>query len=120
MAVSEWATSEYKDESGSSAEENGQPAFALDGLRRGEGSMSNIQRSMSNADKAVNHDRSDDLYHVMKSFAFGAFLLIAAITAQAQPGSHEPLGIAMENYDHPHPLKFFPLKIKGHKRSGLV
>jgi hypothetical protein len=56
----------------------------------------------------------------MKSFAFGAFLLIAAITAQAQPGSHEPLGIAMENYDHPHPLKFFPLKIKGHKRSGLV
>ncbi len=30
------------------------------------------------------------------------------------PDNVEPLGIAMENYEYPHPVKFMPLEIEGH------
>ncbi len=31
----------------------------------------------------------------------------------AQTNTLEPLGIALEGYDYPYPVKFFPLKIEG-------
>lgn len=43
-------------------------------------------------------------------------LLLAACLvslAAAQPPAREPLGVALEGYSYPYPVKFFPLKIDG-------
>src|SRR5437764_11733935 len=40
-------------------------------------------------------------------------LLFAVHTQAEPPASPEPLGIALEDYDYPHPVKFFPLHIEG-------
>jgi pimeloyl-ACP methyl ester carboxylesterase len=37
---------------------------------------------------------------------------VAATSMQAQTSSREPLGIAMEGYPYPYPVKFLPLKIE--------
>jgi pimeloyl-ACP methyl ester carboxylesterase len=37
----------------------------------------------------------------------------AAMSTHAQTASSEPLGIAMEGYPYPYPVKFLPLKIEG-------
>jgi pimeloyl-ACP methyl ester carboxylesterase len=46
----------------------------------------------------------------------GAMLWLIAVPVVAVepvPASREPLGIAMEGYDYPHPVKYFDLKIEG-------
>jgi pimeloyl-ACP methyl ester carboxylesterase len=46
----------------------------------------------------------------------GAILWViasCAVAAEPTPASREPLGIAMEGYDYPYPVKYFDLKIEG-------
>lgn len=50
---------------------------------------------------------------ILKTSLIAILLGTAVLAAQPQPGPREPLGIAMENYDYPYPVKFFPLKIEG-------
>jgi pimeloyl-ACP methyl ester carboxylesterase len=46
-------------------------------------------------------------------FMVFAGCVATAALAQTPSASREPLGIALEDYDYPYPVKFFPLKIEG-------
>ena len=58
--------------------------------------------------EAVNH-RPDRIHGLMIGVGFAFFLCAVIHTG----GAAEPLGIAMENYAYPHPVKLFPLTIDG-------
>lgn len=49
----------------------------------------------------------------LRSLLMSAFLVVATAAAQAQNATREPLGIALEGYAYPYPVKFFPLQIDG-------
>ncbi|HEX8280752.1 MAG TPA: alpha/beta hydrolase [Chthoniobacterales bacterium] len=49
---------------------------------------------------------------LVTAVAFCATLL-AAHGQPARSAAREPLGIALEGYEYPHPVKFFPMKIEG-------
>ncbi len=52
---------------------------------------------------------------MMRSWLIGIILcgIATALMAAEQPPALEPLGIAMEGYPYPYPVKFFPLRIEG-------
>src|SRR5664279_3745468 len=47
----------------------------------------------------------------MKTTALTLLLLCSPAIAQAP--NTEPLGVAMENYAYPHPVRFFPVVVEG-------